>query len=191
MPQDLVKIFDENLVDPKERHHKLVEHSFDPSGLRDAESTTIGGKCPPVSDEELLARVLEDPSHISASTMEFSRGAFIEATQRGISVQRYTMTSDIEIHAFGSSKTELHNGKYPEKRRMYIGFVNGLCSLFREAEYPKGQRLFGVFATPLTEIPSHADIFVVVRPDKLQKAAIQQVFYDAFNTDNLVAAPLG
>lgn len=189
MSQKLATILDEDATDPKERHDKIVACSFSAAQLCDAEGAVYGSGCGPVGGGELLARVLEDPSHVDADTLEFTRGAFKEATQRGISVQRYEMTCDEDIHAFGTAKVLAHNDEYPEKKRRYIGFVNGQCSDFREAEFPEGQRLFGVFATPLKDKACHADIFVIVKPNKLQKAAIQQVFHDAFELERLIPCP--
>ncbi|MFP3925331.1 hypothetical protein [Pseudomonas sp. W5-36] len=189
MSPKLTTILDEDVTDPKERHDLIVACSLSSAQLNEAEETVYGSGCGPVGGGELLARVLEDPSHIDSEIMEFTRGAFTEATQRGISVQRYEMTCDEEIHAFGADKVLKHNTKYPEKKRSYIGFINGLCSDFREAEFPEGQRLFGVFATPLKDKTSHADIFVIIKPNKLQKAAIQQVFHDAFKLEKLIACP--
>ncbi|MEE5088366.1 hypothetical protein V2J74_26795 [Pseudomonas alliivorans] len=189
MSHKLLTILDESVTDPKERHDEIVACSLSSAQLCAAEEIVYGTGCGPVGGGELLARVLEDPSHVDSETLEFTRGAFMEATQRGISVQRYELTCDEDIHAFGVDKVRKHNADYPEKKRRYIGFVKGPCSDFREAEFPKGQRLFGVFATPLDDKVSHADIFVIVKPNKLQKAAIQQVFHDAFELKKLIACP--
>ncbi|WP_426143190.1 hypothetical protein [Pseudomonas sp. DWP3-1-2] len=148
--------------------------------MNDAEGYPVVSGSEKVGDSEYLARVLEDPSHVDG-LLEFTKGAFVEASQRGVSVQRYSMTTDESIHRFGFNKVALHNERYPEKKRIYAGYAIALCSSFREAEYPEGQRLFGVFATPMEDVPSHADIFVVVSPSKVQKAFIQNVFFEAFS----------
>lgn len=179
MPQRLTKIFDERLTPVDERYAHISECSYQGTDLDSAERFEICEGSSYIEAHELLARVMERPSHVKADVMEFTGGAFLEARKRGLSVQQSSLTRPEEIHLFGSEKAK-------EKNREYLGFVEGLCSLFRNAFSPTdGRRLFGVFSTPLAENPSHADIFVIVVPNKGEKAAIQQVFYDAFNLASL------
>ncbi|MPQ83834.1 hypothetical protein F0170_07455 [Pseudomonas sp. MAFF 730085] len=185
MPQKLLDIFNDK-TDPRERFKKLSSCGYQGQDLDAAESFTIYPNSVRVPDGEGLARSMESPSHVDAATRLYTGIAFSEATKRGISVQRISITTDREIHDFGKAKVADHNKNFPEKKRAYLGYVVGLCSVFRNAKSHEGLRLFGVFSTPEPEIPAHADIFVVLKPGPAEKLAIQRVFHDAFNLDELI-----
>lgn len=186
MPQRLTKIFDDALTLPAERHRELAACSYQGDSLAAAEEYPLCAGSTHVTDDEHLARAMESPSHVKAQELEFTQGAFLEATKRGVSVQRLSATTPDEIHKFGNDKVARFNvGKPEDKCRTYLGYVAGLCSMFRTAQY-NDQRLFAVFSTPLPDTPSHADIFVIVQAGREEKAAIQQTFWDAFDLKNLV-----
>lgn len=188
MPERLIKIFNEMQTPSAERFRELEACMFQGESLEAAEEFPICDGSSRVPDSEGLARAMESPSHVKPVEMEFSGGAFLEATKRGISVQQVSKTSPQAIHEFGKNKVAAFNdGKPEEKKRTYLGYVVGLCSLFRDAKLPDNRRIFAVFSTPLPDTISHADIFVIVTPGREEKAAIQQVFWDAFDLKRLIS----
>lgn len=190
MPERLKDIFDEEKTPSENRYKSIVACNYMDDTLLAAEEYPIYEASSRVPDGEHLARAMESPSHVKAQEREFTDGAFSEATKRGISVQLLSLTSSEEIHRFGHEKVEKFNiGKPDEKKRTYVGYVAGLCSYFREAKMPDGKRIFAVFSTPLSETPSHADIFVVIPTGREVKAAIQHHFWDGFDLAGLVAPP--
>lgn len=187
MPQRLLKIFDESITSAGDRFSQIAGCDYQGEELNAAEDFRIYEDSERVPDGEQLARAMESPSHVQANVLEFTLGAFQEATKRGVSVQQLSKTTERQVHAFGALKVDNFNiGKAEDKKRTYLGYVSGLCSTFREAQLPDGRRLFAVFSTPLHDTKSHADIFVVVKAGREEKAAIQHVFWDAFNLKNLV-----
>ncbi|MBA1209812.1 hypothetical protein [Pseudomonas fulva] len=191
MPDRLSAVFDRAKTDPIDRHKKIRSFEYQGSILEAAEVVEIlpGGK--KVEDQEDLARIMESPSHVDPETGLFKTIAFDEATRRGLSVQRDSMTTPDTIHLAGNSKVNTHNGKEGVTKRAYVGYVLSACSAFREAisPEPNGRRLFGVFSTPEDGELSHADVFVVVKPTPIEKLAIQRVFHEAFNLSKLIPNP--
>jgi hypothetical protein len=187
MPQRLIDIFDLESTPAAERFKKLSACGYQGGELQAAELYKIFQNSSAIPDDEGLARAMESPSHVNPATRLFTDIAFSEAIKRGISVQRVSLTTSEKIHEFGREKIRVHNERNPTKPRQYMGYVVGLCGVFRNAQSTDGRRLFGVFSTPEPTIQAHADIFVVIKPDPAEKLAIQRVFHDAFNMSRLVA----
>jgi hypothetical protein len=185
MPHRLTDIFDLEKTPSEDRFNRIAACEYLVPVLIDAENYKIFETSTPIENSECLARVLESPNGVDLKTGTYSASAFMEATKRGISTQRTGMTTSATIHEFGKFKMDSHNIAYPAKPRTYLGYTVGETSLFRNATAPDGRRLFGVFSTPEPEV-AHADIFVVVKPDKGLKLAIQRVFYDAFKIEAMV-----
>lgn len=186
MPQRLTEIFDLEKTPSEDRFNRIAACEYVVPVLIHAEDFKIFESSTPIGNGESLARILESPNGVDPKTGTYAASAFMEATKRGISTQRTGMTTSSTIHEFGISKMENHNNAYPERPRTYLGFTVGETSLFRNAVAPDGRRLFGVFSTPEPEA-AHADIFVVVKPDKGLKLAIQRVFYDAFRVETMIS----
>lgn len=182
MPHRLTEIFDLEKTPSEDRFNRIAACEYVVPVLIHAENYKIFETSTPIQDSENLARILESPNGVDPKTGTYAASAFMEATKRGISTQRTGMTTSSTIHEFGKSKMESHNSAHPEKPRTYLGYTVGETSLFRNATAPDGRRLFGVFSTPEPEA-AHADIFVVIKPDKGLKLAIQRVFYDAFKVE--------
>lgn len=186
MPQRLTEIFDLGVTQAADRFKKISACGFQGAELQAAELFKIFEISSAIPDDEGLARAMESPSHVNPATRLFTDIAFSEAIKRGISVQRVSMTTNEKIHEFGVEKIRTYNEMNPTKPRSYMGYVVGLCGVFRNAQSTEGRRLFGIFSTPEPAIQAHADIFVVIKPDPAEKLAIQRVFHDAFNMDRLV-----
>lgn len=186
MPQRLTAIFDLEITPAADRFKKISACGFQGADLQAAELFKIFDMSSAIPDGEGLARAMESPSHVNPATRLFTDIAFSEAIKRGISVQRVSLTTNEKIHEFGVEKIRAHNDRNPTKTRDYMGYVVGLCGVFRNAQSTEGRRLFGVFSTPEPTIQAHADIFVVIKPDPAEKLAIQRVFHDAFNMNRLV-----
>ncbi|WP_143524235.1 hypothetical protein [Pseudomonas sp. 382] len=185
MPERLTEIFDLAITPSLERHAKIAACQYASPILEAAEEFRIFSESSSIANTEGLARILESPNAVEPDTGKYTASAFMEATRRGISTQRIGMTTERAIHEFGETRVSAHNEKSPEKPRTYLGYTVGIVSMFRSATAPDGRRLFGVFSTPEPEL-EHADIFVVVKPDKALKMAIQRVFYDAFKIEQAI-----
>ncbi|MDG9884089.1 hypothetical protein N7650_14715 [Pseudomonas sp. GD04058] len=185
MPARLKEIFDTGITPIEERQKKIAECNYIPPNLRIAEDYKIFQTSTPINNTEELARILEFPNGIEdLENGVYSAQAFMEATRRGISTQRLSMTTPLTIHAQGKLKSAEFNKLNPHRPREYVGYTLGLVDLFRTALAPDGRRIFGVFSTPEPEL-AHADIFVILKPDKALKLAIQRVFHDVFRVDKI------
>ncbi|MEE4947093.1 hypothetical protein PS689_00577 [Pseudomonas fluorescens] len=191
MPGRLIEIFDESKTKVEDRYKKIASCEYQGVTLSSAENLILRDSAEPVGADDALARVIESPSHADSEAKLYTAQAFAEAFKRGLSVQQLKLTTPKEVHTFGTGKVETFNAKKPtEKHRSYLGYVWSICSVFREAESPSGERLFGVFSTPEPGIPSHADVFVIVKLEPAEKLAVQGRFHDFFKLTSLVPKPM-
>jgi hypothetical protein len=186
MPNRISLVFELDKSEDKGRirHNTLCSYGYSNDQLRQAEEIVIGTGVSSVHDDEYLARVLEDPTHVNAIELglAYTPGAFSDCTKWGLSVQRLSITTPEAIDAFGVKKAAKAP---PEKPRKYYGYVVGLTEALRsKTSLVSDQRLFGVFATPLDDVPAHADVYAVssAREDK---ETIKAYLWDIFNLDQL------
>lgn len=191
MPNRITQIFDLDKSGDKGRirHITLCSFNYTDEQLSESEKIVIGEGVAPVGDQEYLARVLEDPSHVEAIELglAYTPGAFSDCTKWGLSVQRVCLTTPEQIDAFGQAKA----GQAPEhKPRKYRGYAVGLTSALRSKKSKISEkRLFGVFATPLEGVPAHTDIYAVsgAREDK---EAIKAYLWEIFNLDKFAESAI-
>lgn len=184
MPHRIVEVFDldKNAEKGKSRYNKICSYSYTNEELVNAEKHPVSEGAIPVGDDEVLARILEDPTSVSHVELglEYTPAAFGDASKWGLSVQRLSMTSAESVEAFGIEKAS-------SKNRKYVGFAESLAGVLRAGLSPESRRrMLGVFATPNNDVPAHADIYVVLRPTKEEKEEIKYLFWSSFNLDQAI-----
>lgn len=189
MPTKIRQVFalDKNDSKGKGRFNLLCSFKYSQEHLAAAEQIVIGEPedVGGVDDSEYVARVLEDPSHVTMGEhgLAYTPGAFGDCSKWGLSVQRMKLTSDEEIQAFGTAKANAAS-------RTYRGYAVGKVAVLREKISEENQsRLFGVFATPLPGVPSHADVYSL-SSNRLDKEKLKADLWEVFNLDSHFPAPI-
>lgn len=147
----------------------------------------------PVADIESLARLIEDPTHVELDdpdirmSLACTPATFGDAFNKGLSVRRMCMTTRAEVDGFGA-KRAMREGR----KRVYLGFVvceaNELRDARTEAEGEDGgARAVSVFATPLDDAHSHADVCVHRKLNRLAKEDLKSFFWEVFQGAKFVA----
>lgn len=146
-----------------------------------------------VKDEETLIRTLFVPLHIDTDTGELKPSAFDDAMNKGLSVNRESLTSIEKIqtnaieHAAVVSQTR--------SARDYYGYSTAKTSEIRAHEAYE-LRIFSVYDTSLDEEDgkSHADVCAIISKDAHEdltekgcKKLIRGRLHNCFS--NIVAAP--
>ncbi|ROZ80933.1 hypothetical protein EF096_15845 [Pseudomonas neustonica] len=148
-----------------------------------------------VADDESLARLIEDPTHVELDdpdirmSLACTPATFGDAFNKGLSVRRLDMTTRAEVDDFGV-KRAMREGV---RRRVYLGFVACEASELRnartesEVEGAVGPRTLSVFSTPLDEAHSHADVCVHRKLNRLAKEDLKSFFWEVFQGAKFVA----
>lgn len=184
MPHRITEVFglDKDSEKGKSRYNRLCSFSYSNDELAQAERIPIVDGALPVEDDELLVRILESPTSVFSVEMglEYTPGAFGDASKWGLSVQRIGMTTVEAVNCFGGAKAL-------SKGRKYVGFAEAVAGALRSGvSLQTKRRLLGVFATPDNDTPAHADVYLVIVPSREEKEVIKALFWSAFNLDKVV-----
>lgn len=124
------------------------------------ERESVSGFSPStVCENESFARQIFTPIHIDLETGDIKTAAFTDAFDKGLSVNRISYIANEEIHQLGENKAQLDRENRPD--RMYLGFITAKVSELRSC-LEGGKRIFAIFDTALEEVPSHADLCVLL-----------------------------
>jgi len=112
-----------------------------------------------VKKDEFLARQVFSPIHVDLETGDITAAAFTDAFDKGLSVNRISYAGKEEIHLLGGNKAQLDSKTRPDRK--YLGFVSTKVADIREC-LEGSKRIFAIFDTALKEVPSHADLCVLL-----------------------------
>lgn len=112
-----------------------------------------------VREDEHVARQVFSPIHVDSETGDIKTAAFTDAFDKGLSVNRISYASKEEIHQLGGDKAQLDRRNRPDRK--YLGFITVNVADIREC-LEGGKRIFAIFDTALEEVPSHADLCVLL-----------------------------
>jgi hypothetical protein len=181
--------------DRKDKCKELASLGLSDEDIEIAEGLpTESGGIDPVAGPESLARLIEDPTHVDLEdpdirmSLACTPAAFGDAFNKGLSVRRIGMTSRAEIDEFGT-KRAMREGP---RKRTYLGFVTCEASELRKARTEAdgddvGLRTLSVYATPLDDADSHADVCVHRKLNKLDKEDLKSFFWEVFQGQKFVA----
>jgi hypothetical protein len=102
-----------------------------------------------VTDDEILARQIVSPIHVSDDGLKLNPDAFNECATHGLSVNRENYATREELKAAGTQRVAKYNRENPDKlRRELVGFTLFHAGEVRSQRY-NGARCFFVYDTAL------------------------------------------
>ena len=138
----------------------------------------------PVNNKEFLYRQIISPIHYDKETNTLTPTAFNDVSDKGLSVNRLTHTTEEKIRQMANNRVEDYNKLNPDKpTRSFSGAVSFLCEDIRNITVPADPTpLRGclVFDTAYENDLSHADICQAVK-DKAHARSVRASIRDLAN----------
>lgn len=124
----------------------------------------------PVEDSELLARFVMHPVHINPKTGEFKTSLFSHVDQKGCSVQREDLATNLELRLVLDEVSRIAG-------KSWHGVVSASAKDVRLARSQKsGSRLYWIYDTAEHHNPAHAEIGRA--SNNLSEEDVQEVRFD-------------
>lgn len=184
MPKRISSVFELDRAGDKgkARFNAICGFGYSNEDVCLSENVALTPHAPCVADEELLARVLESPTHVELDMgLKYTPAAFSDAHKWGLSVQRQSLTTAEEINLFGEAKAKA-------KERTYVGYVKALTADLRSELSPQSnKRLLGIYATASADVPSHADIYAITN-SREDKETVKAAFWLHFKLEAYMPA---
>ncbi|NUQ19287.1 MAG: hypothetical protein HOP95_12725 [Sphingomonas sp.] len=136
----------------------------------------------PVADEEKLALLIIDPTHIDKTRGEITPDAFGELTKRDLSVLRVRHATRAEAEATREELVQRGAQKTPPELRLVDEVCIARAERIRGARID-GTRILAVYDTALEGKPAHASVFtneLGLTSGKRMRKQIREACYSVF-----------
>lgn len=184
-------VFKEYFYLDEHKMDKCKKIHFDYGKALEAEKIQMSDEFSPgvVLGQESLARILISPFMCNLRGDELTPDAMDDIFNKGLSVNRIKfMTSAAENFKIGQAMVDefLDRPGNEEKKRSSpsyaIGSAGALRALRMKHDVDPDKQLMGVYDSALSEAPYHADVCVVVKPNKELKGHLKCEVLKCFNT---------
>jgi hypothetical protein len=136
-----------------------------------------------VQNDEELTRMIFSPIHIDKDTGQLTQLAFLDAVDKGLSVNRTLHTSLKELEQKAS--LIIANAQQRGRARHLVGLAKTKCENIRAIITNDSKQAFCVYDTATSQDQSHADICQAV-VGKSQGNEVREELRKLFSVDHLI-----
>lgn len=159
----------------------LLTQNFNQSLEWEKESVSIHSIQGCVKDNETLARNIFSPIHIDEESCKYTRLAFDDILNKGLSVIRFDYALHEGVIVIGQKKLDNDLPKNPDRK--YVGYASASALKFRECSLPESnitEQILAIYDTALEECIYHADICSIKALTKNQKQLLRNFLHKIF-----------
>lgn len=174
------QIFFSNPVVSDKKCHHLTEN-FSQSLEWEKESVSIYSTQGCVKDDEILARNIFSPVHIDQESYKYTRLAFDDILNKGLSVIRFNYAFHEGVIETGQKKLDNDLPKNPDRK--YVGYASVSAFKLRQCSLPESNitdQILAIYDTALEECIYHADVCSIKALGKNQKQLLRNFLHEIF-----------